>query len=262
MMPTLLHQMAVMLVSIRPEGQLVSTSLEDFLILHLNPVILRTSSLVWTVWAILYWLHSLKLHVMCWNKVIPSISGVSLWVCTVCFVLAKETRLLYDAMKITSDSRKISSIYDTRSTLRYIPWNLCWRVTYHRYYFCSLSHQQKPGICTCIIHPCRMHLTTCFLVCMWYEVESVELRCRLRSLLDSMCNCSSTAISAISDSSTCSYPSLISRPCPAFHHLQCAMMLSAHCLAPHVAAPALQALKELHARPLIFKVKNFTPSSC
>jgi len=57
MMPTLLHQMAVMLVSIRPEGQLVSTSLEDFLILHLNPVILRTSSLVWTVWAILYWLH-------------------------------------------------------------------------------------------------------------------------------------------------------------------------------------------------------------
>jgi len=38
MTSTLLHQMAVMLVNIRPEDQLVSISLEDFAAHHLTPV--------------------------------------------------------------------------------------------------------------------------------------------------------------------------------------------------------------------------------
>lgn len=39
------------------------------------------------------------------------------------------------------------------------------------------------------------------------------------------------------------------------------MIMNARCLAQHVAALVLQALKALHARPLIFKVGNLAPSS-
>ena len=83
--------------------------------------------------------------------------------------------------------------------------------------------------------------------------NSVSLRkwsCDLRlcSLFDSTCRCSS---SVGAEGTACSYPSLISRPRPAFHYLQCVKLW----------CKALQALKAPHTHPLISKVENLVLSS-
>ena len=99
---------------------------------------------------------------------------------------------------------------------------------------------------------CRCGLT-CACKCMC-EFESVEPICRLRSLLDSTCSHSSTASTG---GSACLYLALF--PGLTHHFIICSVwrcgvkMSSAHCLASHVAALALQALKASHTRPLIRK---------
>jgi len=89
---------------------------------------------------------------------------------------------------------------------------------------------------------CRCGLTcACKCIC---EFESVEPICRLHSLLDSTCSHSSTASP---DGSACLYLALF--PGLTHHFIICSVwscgvkMSSAHCLASHVAALALQALK-------------------
>jgi len=82
-----------------------------------------------------------------------------------------------------------------------------------------------------------------------YKSESlrVELRCRLCSLFDTTHSSSSTASP---DGSARSYPSLVSRPYLVFVIYSVwnwgVKMLSAHCLALHVAALAVPALKAIH----------------
>jgi len=102
---------------------------------------------------------------------------------------------------------------------------------------------------------CRCGLT-CACKCMC-EFESVEPICRLISLLVSTCSHSSTASP---HGSACLYLALF--PGLTHHFIICSVwrcgvkMLSAHCLASHTAALALQALKasEKHT-PSLWQIK-------
>jgi len=70
------------------------------------------------------------------------------------------------------------------------------------------------GICIRIVlHACKRGRCGLTGACKWVWEYGM---CRPRSLFDSTCSCSSTASP---DGSTRTYPSLISRPQPAFHHL-------------------------------------------
>jgi len=77
MMQILLHQMAVMLCTIRPGGQLVSTSLEDFATHHLTPVTQVPSLSEWIMYvcaSVVLTTYSLVLYV----HLLPSV-GTRLW---------------------------------------------------------------------------------------------------------------------------------------------------------------------------------------